>query len=119
MHYVPHKYRPVFHWYHLKNVVPHFLTMGVVECNSAHRRYVRVLYMLHKITIGVTRCTLFMVPYVTARVTRGALVIQRYTYVPPSWITSQYRRIFIPLSVSPWNVLGDPSSFYGVLRGGF
>ena len=47
-------------------------------------------------------------PYVKERVTRGALVAHRYTYAPPSYRTSQYRRTFVPLSVSLWNGLADP-----------
>ena len=47
-------------------------------------------------------------PYVPVRVTRGALVAHRYTYAPPRCITSQYRRTYVPLSVSLWNDLADP-----------
>ena len=46
-------------------------------------------------------------PYVPVRVTLGALVTHRYTYAPPRCRTSQYLRTFIPLSVSPWNVLAN------------
>ena len=52
------------------------------------------------------------VQLVSVLVTRGALITHRpshpYTYVPPRCRTSQYRRTFIPLSVSVWNVFGDP-----------
>ena len=58
------------------------------------------------------------VPYVPARVTRGALVAHRYTYAPPRCRTSQYRRSFIPLSVSLCNDLADPV-FDGVGVAGF
>ena len=44
------------------------------------------------------------------RVTRGALVAHRYTFAPPRCRTSQYRRTFIPLSVSLWNDLVTPYS---------
>ena len=47
------------------------------------------------------------------RVTHGALVAHRYTYVPPRYRTSQYRRTVISLSVSLWNDLADPG-FDGV-----
>ena len=47
-------------------------------------------------------------PYVPARVTRGALVAHRHSFAPPRCRTSQYRRIFVPLSVSLWNDLSDP-----------
>ena len=57
-------------------------------------------------------------PYVPVRVTRGALVAHRYTYVPPSCRTSQYSRTFIPLSVSLWNNLANPV-FDSVLLAGF
>ena len=36
------------------------------------------------------------------------LVAHRYTYKPPRCRTSQYRRMFVPLSVSLWNDLADP-----------
>ena len=47
-------------------------------------------------------------PYVPVRVTRGALVAHRYTYAPPRCRTLQYRRTFIPFSVSLWNDLANP-----------
>ena len=46
-------------------------------------------------------------PYVPVRVTRGALVAHRYTYAPPRCRTLQYRRTFIPFSVSLWNDLAN------------
>ena len=61
---------------------------------------------------GVTQCTLYMVlypmTYLPVRVTLGALVAHRYTYAPPCYRTSQYHRIFIPISISPWNDLDHP-----------
>ena len=47
-----------------------------------------------------------------------ALAAHRYTYAPPRSRTSQYRRGFIPLSVSLWNDLADPL-FDGVGLAGF
>ena len=47
-------------------------------------------------------------PYVPVRVTRGALGAHRHTYAPPRCRTSQYLRTFIPMSVSPFNNIGDP-----------
>ena len=47
-------------------------------------------------------------PYVTVRVTCGALVAHRYTYAPPRCRTLQHSRNFIPLSVSLWNDLANP-----------
>ena len=68
-----------------------FLTVGVFECDIAHRRSVAVLRMLYKI-----RCNpmhpldgALPGPYVPVRVTRGALVAHRYTYAPPRCRTSQ------------------------------
>ena len=46
-------------------------------------------------------------PYVPVRITRDALVAHRYTYASPRCRTSQYRRTFIPPSVSLLNDLGD------------
>ena len=53
-------------------------------------------------------------PYVPARVTRGAL----RSFAPPRCRTSQYRRSFVPLSVSLWNDFSDPV-FDGVGLAGF
>ena len=87
-----------------------FLTGGVFECDIAHRRSVAVLCMLYK-----TRCNpmhplngALPIPYVTVRVTRGALVIHWYTYAPPRCRISQYCRTFVPLLVSLWNDLSWP-----------
>ena len=87
-----------------------FLTLGVFECDNAHRRSVAVFCMLYKIRcnpVHPLNCAL-PEPYVPVRVTRGALVAHRYTYAPPSCRTSQYSRIFITLSVSLWNDLANP-----------
>ena len=47
-------------------------------------------------------------PYVPARVPRGALVAHRHSLAPPRCRTSEYRRTFVPLSVSLLNDLSDP-----------
>ena len=52
-------------------------------------------------------------PYVPARVTRGALVAHRHSFEPPRSRTSQYRRTFVPLSVSLLDHL-NVAVFYGV-----
>ena len=57
-------------------------------------------------------------PYVPAHVTRGVLVAHMHSFAPPCCRTSQYRRSFVPLSVSLWNNLSDPV-FYGVGLQGF
>ena len=59
---------------------------------------------------GVTQCTLLMVLYTwticaSAGYTRCS---GRYTYAPPRFLTLQYSRTFIPLSVSVWNDLANP-----------
>ena len=46
-------------------------------------------------------------PYVPTRVTRGVLVAHRHSFAPPRCTISQYRRTFVPLSVSLWNDLSD------------
>ena len=58
------------------------------------------------------------------RVTRGALVAHRHPFAPPRCRTSQYRRSFVPLSVSFWNELSDPKEdidieqeLYEIVRG--
>ena len=57
-------------------------------------------------------------PDIPVRVTRGALITHQYTSAPPCCRTSQYRRIFIALSVSLWNDVGN-SVFDGVGLAGF
>ena len=47
-------------------------------------------------------------PYVPARVTRGACVAHRHSFAAPRCRTSQCRRTFVPHSVSIWNDLSDP-----------
>ena len=97
-----------------------FLTGGVFECDLVHRLSVAVLCILYKI-----RCNpmhplygALPVPYAPVRVTRGAMIAYRYTYAPPRCSTSQYRRNFIPVSVSLWNDLSEPV-FDGVGLAGF
>ena len=97
-----------------------FLTGRVFECDIAHHRSVAVLCMLYK-----NRCKQMHPhndalpgPYVPARVTRGALVADRYTYAPPRCRTSQYRITLIALLVSLWSDLADPA-FDGVGLAGF
>ena len=57
-------------------------------------------------------------PYLLARVNRGALVVHRHSFVLPRCRTSQYCRTFVFLSVSLWNDLSDPV-FDGVGLAGF
>ena len=47
-------------------------------------------------------------PYVPSRVAHGASVAHRHLFVPPRCRTSQYRRTFVPFSVSLWYDLSDP-----------
>ena len=72
-------------------------------------------YHLHKIRCNSMHPLYGALPvlYVPVLVTRGAVIAHRYTYAPPRCRTSQYRRTFIALSVSPWSVslwndLSDP-----------
>ena len=97
-----------------------FLTGGVFECDLAHRRSVAVLCMLYKIRCNPMHPLFrdFPLSYVPVRVTRGGGIAHRFTYAPPRCRTSQYRRTFIPLSVSLWNDLSDPV-FDGVGLAGF
>ena len=57
-------------------------------------------------------------PHAPARVTRGALVAHRHSFAPIRCRTYQYRRSFVPLSVSLWNDLSDPV-YDGVGLAGF
>ena len=97
-----------------------FLAGGVLECNLAHRRSVAELCMLFKIRSNPMHPLggALLLPYVPARVTRGALVAHRHSFAPPRCRISQYRRSFVSLSVSLWNDLSDPV-FDGVGLTGF
>ena len=90
------------------------------ERDLAHRRSVEVLCMLSKIRCNPIHPLYgsLPVPYVPVWVTRGTVIAHQYIYAPPRCRTSQYRRTFIPLSVSLWNDLGDPI-FDGVGLAGF
>ena len=79
-----------------------FLARGVLDCYLAHRRSVAELCMLFKIKSNPMHplSGALPLPYVPARVTRGALVAHRHSFAPPRCRTSQYRRTFVPLSVS-------------------
>ena len=79
-----------------------FLAGGVLECNLAHRRSVAELCLLFKIKSYPMHpfSGALPLPYVPARVTRGALVAHRHSFVTPRCRTSQYRRSFVSLSVS-------------------
>ena len=85
---------------------------GVLECNLAHRRSVAELCMLFTIKSNPMHPLSVALPlsYVPAPVTSGALVAHRHSFSPPRCRTSQYRRSFVPLSVSLWNDLSDPVS---------
>ena len=87
-----------------------FLAGGMLSCNLSHRRSVAMLCMLYKIRCNPMHplCGALPVPYVPVRVTRGTLIAHRYTYAPLRCRTLQYRRTFIPLSVSLSNDLVDP-----------
>ena len=80
------------------------------ECDISHHRSVAVLCILYKIMYNPMHPLNDALPGpdVPVRVTRGALVAHRYTYAPPRCRASQYRRTFIPLSVSLWNDLDGP-----------
>ena len=79
------------------------------ECDCAHGRSVAEICMLYKIRCNPMHPLYGALPepYVPVRVGRGAVIAHRYTYAPPRCRTSQYHRMFIPLSVSLWNDLRD------------
>ena len=85
-----------------------FLAGGVLNCDLSQRRSVAVLCMLYKIRCNSKHpfCRALPVPYVPVQVT--PLIAHRCTFAPPHCRASQYRRTFIPLSVSLWNDLVDP-----------
>ena len=75
------------------------------ECDIPHRRTVAILRMLYKIGYNPMHplYSALPLPYVPVRVTRCVLVAHRYSDALPRCRTSQYRRTFIPSSVSLWN----------------
>ena len=78
-----------------------FLAGGVLECNLAHRRSVAELRLLFKVKSNPSPlCGALPLLYVPALVTRGAFVARWHSFAPPRCRTSQYRRTFVPLSVS-------------------
>ena len=80
-----------------------FLAGGVLECNLAHRRSIATLCMLFKIKSNQMHplSGALLLPYVPARVTRGALVAHRHSFVPPRCRTSKYsQKLCAPLCVS-------------------
>ena len=97
-----------------------FLAGGVLECNLAHRQSVAEFCMLFNLKSNPMHSlsSALSLPYVPALVARGALVAHRHSFAPPRCRTSQYRRTFVPLSVSLWNDLSDPV-FDGVGLAGF
>ena len=78
-----------------------FLTVGVFECDIAHRQSVAVLCILYKIRCNPMHPSYgaLPVPYVPVQATRGGLVEHLYTYAPPRCRTSQYCMTFILVSV--------------------
>ena len=89
------------------------LAGGVLECNLAHRR---MLFKIRSNPMHPLSGGALPLPYVPVSVTRGALVAHTHSFAPPR--TSQYRRSFVPLSVSLRNNLSDPL-FDGVGLEGF
>ena len=85
-----------------------FLTGCVFQCNLAHRRSVAVLCMLYRIRCNLVHPLYGALPVPYVLVTRGTVIAHRYTYAPPRFRTSKYRRNFIPLSVFLWNDLSNP-----------
>ena len=85
------------------------LAGGVLERNRAHRRSVAVLCILFKIKSNPMHplSGALPLPYVLASVPRGALVAHRHSFAAPRCRTSQYRRTFVPHSISLWNDLSD------------
>ena len=67
------------------------LTVGVFECDFAHRPSVAVLCLQYKIRCNTIHPLYgaLLVPHVPVRVTRGALDAHRYTYAPSCCRTSQ------------------------------
>ena len=89
-----------------------FLTVGVFECDIAHRRSVAVLCMLYKIRCNpmlllnmvlyldrMCQCELHAVPWAHIGISMR---------MQPRCTTLQYHRTFVSLSVSFWNALADP-----------
>ena len=95
-----------------------FLTGGVFECDLAHCWSVVVLCILYKITCNPLHPLYDALAVTSVYAGAGYTPAHRYTYVPPRCRTSQFRRSFIPLSVSLRDDLSDPV-FDGVGLAGF
>ena len=81
-----------------------FLAGGVLECSLAHRRSVAELCMLFKIKSNPMHplsCALPL-PYVPARVTRGALIAHRHSFASPHcrFCVRASQNLCAPLGVS-------------------
>ena len=89
-----------------------FLTIGLFECDIAHRRSVQILCMLYKISCNPMHPLngSLLGPIVPVRVTRGALVAQRYSYARPRCRTSQHRWILLSSQCSSGTILLTPYS---------
>ena len=79
-----------------------FLAGGVLDCNLAHRRSVAELCMLFKIKSNPMHhfSGALPMPYVPARVTRGALATHRHSFAPPRCRNSVSQNLLCPLCVS-------------------
>ena len=86
-----------------------FSNWGWFECDIAHCRSVVIQCMLYKIKCNPMNHIYgaLHVSYVPVRVSRGAFVAYQYTYAPRHCRTSQYRRTFIPISMSMRYDLAD------------
>ena len=87
-----------------------FLAGGVLECNLAHQQSLAVMCMPFKNKSNPMHPLSGTLPfrYMPARATHGALVAHGYSFTAPRFWISQYRRTFVPLSLSLWNGLSDP-----------
>ena len=91
------------------------LAGGVLQSNLANCRSVAELCLLFKITFNPMDplSGALPLPFVPARVTRGALVAHRHSFATPRCRTSQYRRTFVPqyyCIISPELSLPTPNS---------
>ena len=90
-------------------------TVGGVQCDLEHRRFVASLCMLYKIFHNPLHPLNAELPdrWFAARLTRRAAVMHEYALTPVRCRTGQFMRSFVPRVVADWNGL-DGSVFDGV-----
>ena len=83
------------------------MTLGEVQCDLEHRRFVASLYMLYRVFYNPFHSVNAELPdwRVAARLTRCATVMHDYALTPVRFRTGQFMQSFVPRSVADWSSL--------------